>query len=62
MLTQTADQVAEAGFRVLMRGDRVVIPGLMNRVALLGIRAAPRTALLKAIDARQKRRRSAQAV
>jgi short-subunit dehydrogenase len=62
MLTQTAEQVAEVGFRGLLRGERVVIPGLMNRVALLGIRAAPRAALLKVIGATQSRRRSAQGV
>jgi short-subunit dehydrogenase len=60
MLTRTPEQVAEVGFRGLMRGERVVIPGLMNRLALLGIRAAPRAALLKAIGAHQARRRSAQ--
>ena len=47
LLTQTPEQVAEVGFRGLMRGERVVIPGLLNRVALLGIRAAPRSALSK---------------
>src|SRR6478672_5972359 len=60
LLTQTPEQVAEAGLRGLMRGERVVIPGLLNRVALLGIRAAPRSALLKVIGASQSRRRSAQ--
>jgi uncharacterized protein len=60
LLTQTPEQVAEVGLRGLMRGERVVIPGLLNRVALLGIRAAPRSALLKVIGASQSRRRSAQ--
>lgn len=60
LFTQSADAVAELGFRGLMRGQRVVIPGVMNKVALLGIRTAPRRYLLKAIDARQSRRREKQ--
>ena len=62
LLTQSAEAVAEAGFRGLMRGERVVIPGLMNKVALLGIRAAPRRYVRRAINARQSRRRAAQGV
>jgi short-subunit dehydrogenase len=58
MLTQSAENVAELGFRGLMRGERAVIPGLMNKIALLGIRAAPRRYVLRVIDARQSRRRA----
>ncbi len=58
LLTQSAENVAELGFRGLMRGQRTVIPGLMNKIALLGIRAAPRGAVLQVIDARQSRRRA----
>jgi short-subunit dehydrogenase len=55
-LTQSAQAVAEAGYRGLMRGERVVVPGLANRVAVLGIRAAPRGMLLRAIGSHQGRR------
>jgi short-subunit dehydrogenase len=58
MLTQSAENVAELGFRGLMRGERTVIPGLMNKIALLSIRAAPRRYVLRVIDARQSRRRA----
>src|SRR3974390_2623326 len=58
ILTQSAENVAELGFRGLMRGERTVIPGLMNKIALLGIRAAPRRYVLRVIDARQSRRRA----
>jgi short-subunit dehydrogenase len=37
-----ADTVAEAGYRGLMRGTRVIIPGLMNRVVPVAVRLLPR--------------------
>jgi short-subunit dehydrogenase len=58
LLTQSPENVAELGYRDLMRRQRTVIPGLMNKLALLGIRAAPRGAILRVIDARQSRRRA----
>ena len=36
------DAVAKAGFDGLMRGQRVVIPGLTNRLLGFSTRAAPR--------------------
>jgi short-subunit dehydrogenase len=62
LLVQSAEQVAEAGFRGLMRGQRTVVPGLINKIALLGIRVAPRRYMLRAIDARQRRRRAEQGI
>jgi hypothetical protein len=59
-LTQSAESVAEAGYRGLMRGERVVIPGLANKLVAVLIRVIPRRLLLRAVDARQRRRRSAQ--
>jgi uncharacterized protein len=50
--------LAEAGFRGLMRGQRVVVPGLLNKIGVIGIRIAPRRYVLRAIDARQSRRRA----
>jgi short-subunit dehydrogenase len=55
-LIQSAEAVAEAGYGGLMRGERVVIPRLVNRVAVFGIRAAPRSLLLRLIGSHQGRR------
>jgi uncharacterized protein len=38
-----ADTVAEAGYRGLMRGTRVIIPGLMNRMVPVVARLLPRS-------------------
>jgi short-subunit dehydrogenase len=59
MLTQGAEAVAEAGFHGLMAGQRVVVPGLANKLVTLLIRLVPRRVLLRAVDARQSRRRAA---
>jgi short-subunit dehydrogenase len=37
-----ASQVAEAGYRGLMRGKRVVVPGLVNKFGVAATRLAPR--------------------
>jgi uncharacterized protein len=58
LLTQSAEAVAEAGYGGLMRGQRTVIPGLLNKIGIMGIRIAPRRYVLRAIDARQSRRRA----
>jgi uncharacterized protein len=58
ILTQTAEQVAEVGYRGLMRGQRTVVPGLANNLVTLAIRLAPRRFVLRTVDARQRRRRS----
>jgi short-subunit dehydrogenase len=60
ILTQTAATVAEAGYRGLMRGSRTVVPGLANKLVAVLIRLVPRRLLLRAVDSRQSRRRSAQ--
>ena len=62
LLSQTAEAVAEAGYRGLMQGTRVVVPGLPNKLITLLIRVFPRRLLLRVVDARQSRRRSAQRV
>jgi len=59
ILTQSAETVAEQGYRGLMQGRRVVVPGLANKVATLAIRLIPRGAVLGAVDARQTKRRDA---
>jgi short-subunit dehydrogenase len=37
-----AGTVAEAGYRGMLRGRRIVIPGIMNKLGPLGLRLAPR--------------------
>ena len=57
LLALPAERVAAAGYRGLMRGRRVVVPGLANRlVAGLVPRLLPRATLLAILDARQTRR------
>jgi len=60
ILSQSADHVAEAGYRGLLDGHRTVVPGVLNKLVTLLIRISPRRLVLKAVDARQNRRRSAQ--
>jgi uncharacterized protein len=60
LLSQPADSVAEAGYRGLMQGDRMVVPGMANKLITILIRIVPRRLLLRLVDARQSRRRSAQ--
>lgn len=43
------DEVAWAGYRGLLRGDPVVIPGAANRLTALGSRLAPRRLLLNVV-------------
>jgi short-subunit dehydrogenase len=61
ILTQSAETVAQAGYRGLMQGQRVVVPGLVNKLIVFLIRIVPRRMLLKAVDSRQSRRRSVKA-
>ncbi len=60
LLTRSAEEVAAAGYRGLMANRRTVVPGFVNRLVILGIRLAPRRVLLRMVDQRQSRRRSAQ--
>jgi uncharacterized protein len=60
ILTQSAERVAAAGYRGLMRGDRTVVPGLANKLIVFLVRIVPRRLLLRLVDSRQTRRRSAQ--
>ena len=56
-LAVSAECVAEAGYRGLMRGQRVVVPGWANRLlATLLPRFVPRAVLLAQLDARQRKR------
>lgn len=59
ILTQTPESVAEQGYRGLMQGRRVVVPGLVNKLVAILIGVVPRALLLAAVDSRQSKRRSA---
>jgi short-subunit dehydrogenase len=56
-LSRSAGRVAEDGYRGLIRGQRVVIPGGTNRAAALLPRFVPRALLLAITDAAQRSRR-----
>ncbi len=58
-LTQPAEAVAEEGYRGLMQGRRVIVPGLPNKLISVLIRVFPRRLLLGIVDRRQRQRRSA---
>src|SRR5471032_2068898 len=47
ILTQSAERVAAAGYRGLMRGDRTVVPGLANKLIVFLVRIVPRRLLLR---------------
>jgi len=59
LLTKSAAEVAEAGYRGLMAGRRVVMPGLANKLVTFIVRFVPRRYLLRAVAARQNARRPA---
>ena len=55
-LTRSAEEVARDGYRGLMQGRRVVVPGAANRAVTAALRVTPHSLLLELI-ARQQRRR-----
>lgn len=55
----SAEQVAEQGYRGLMRGRRLVVPGLANKIVVFIAPLVPRRLLLAMVDHRQARRREA---
>jgi uncharacterized protein len=56
-LTCTAEEVAEAGYQGLMRGRRVVVPGLANKAVTVITRLLPRRFVLEAVAHSQLVRR-----
>jgi uncharacterized protein len=56
LLMQDAPYVAEAGYRGLMAGRRLVVPGLGNRILTLVLRVIPRGVVAAAMDVAQRRR------
>jgi uncharacterized protein len=59
ILTQSAEDVAEAGYRGLMGGQRTIVPGFLNKLITMLIRLIPRGLILRVAEARQARRRPA---
>jgi short-subunit dehydrogenase len=60
ILTRSAEDVAEAGYRGLMDGRRTIVPGFINKLIIALIRIVPRGWILGLVYWRQSRRRSAQ--
>jgi uncharacterized protein len=56
LLTQNAGHVAELGYRGLMEGKRLVVPGGLNRAVVGLISFVPRGLLLKVMERRQSQR------
>jgi short-subunit dehydrogenase len=48
-LTMSAAAVAEAGYRAMVRGKMVEVPGLHNKVGAQSVRLAPRRVVLKIV-------------
>jgi short-subunit dehydrogenase len=59
LLTQSADRVADLGYRGLMQGRALVVPGTLNRIAIALSRFIPREILLRVIERRQAQRKAA---
>jgi uncharacterized protein len=57
VLVLSAEYVACAGYRGLMQGRRLVVPGAGNKAVTVLTRLVPRGLLLGAVDARQRSRR-----
>ncbi len=55
LITLSADRVAQIGYRGFMRGKRVVIAGLANKIAVFFIRLIPNALLLRAVAMRTTR-------
>jgi short-subunit dehydrogenase len=53
--TLSAEKVARAGFKGLMAGRRLVVPGIGNKILVFMPRLLPRGLVLKAVDRRRGR-------
>lgn len=56
LLAVPAARVAEEGYRGLIAGKRLVVPGLLNKIATRLPRLAPRALVLEAVNASQRHR------
>jgi short-subunit dehydrogenase len=50
ILTESAERVAEDGYRGLQQGRRVVVPGFLNKSVTALVRFLPRRLLLRMVD------------
>jgi short-subunit dehydrogenase len=62
ILDVSAVRVAQAGYDGLMRGRRLVVPGLANKIVTFLPRILPRSTLLSILAARQRRRTASPAL
>jgi uncharacterized protein len=46
---KSAETVAQAGYEGMVRGHRVVIPGLLNKIGVQGLRVSPRRAVTQLV-------------
>ncbi len=58
LITQSAERVAQDGYRGLMAGRRLVVPGFGNRLVTQLLRITPRPLALAGVEARQRHRQS----
>lgn len=56
VVTQSAERVAQEGYRGLAAGRRLVVPGFGNKLVTVLLRLMPRRMVLAAVDARHRRR------
>jgi uncharacterized protein len=56
LITQPAERVAQEGYRGLMAGRRLVIPGFANKLVTFLLRLTPRKMALAGVEARQRLR------
>jgi len=54
LITQSAERVAREGYRGLMAGRRLVIPGFANKLVTFLLRLTPRQLALAGVEARQR--------
>lgn len=57
LLTVSPARVAEEGYRGLMAGRRVIVPGALNKFVTILVRLVPRSWVMEGVYARQRRRR-----
>lgn len=53
----TAADVARAGYEGMLRGDRLVVPGRMNKLGVIAVKLAPRALTLRAVRWLQESKR-----
>jgi short-subunit dehydrogenase len=59
VLTQSAERVAQRGYRGLMAGTALVVPGTTNRIAISLVRFMPRALVTAVVERRQAQRKAA---